>query len=43
MANLFDAGANIARVEQTRLHRELVEQERDERIARHKQAIAVAQ
>jgi hypothetical protein len=40
MANFFDDGANIARVEQTRLHRQLVEQEREERIVRHKQAIA---
>jgi hypothetical protein len=40
MANLFDAGENIARVEQTRLHRTLIEQERNQRIAQHKQAIA---
>ena len=40
MANLFDAGENLARVEQARLHRTLVERERNERIARHKEAIA---
>lgn len=40
MAHLFDAGENTALVEQTRLHRALIEQETNERIAHHKQAIA---
>jgi hypothetical protein len=40
MSELFDAGRNIVRVEETRLHRQAIEQERTDRIARHKLAIA---
>lgn len=38
--NILNARANLARVEQTRLHRQQISQERLQRIARHKQAIA---
>jgi len=40
MMELFDAGKNLARVEQTRLQRELIEKERSERIAQHKRDVA---
>jgi hypothetical protein len=40
MVELFDAGKNLARVEQTRLQRELIEKERSERIAQHKRDVA---
>jgi hypothetical protein len=40
MVELFDAGKNLARVEQTRLQRELIETERNERIAQHKRDVA---
>jgi len=40
MADLLNAADNLARAEQTRLHRQQIEQERAQRIARHKQAIA---
>lgn len=40
MSSLLDAGKNAARVEQTRLRRQQIEQERRDRIAQHKQAIA---
>ncbi len=40
MTELFDAGKNLARVEQTRLQRELIERERGERIAQHKRDVA---
>jgi len=38
--NILNAGANLARAEQTRLQRQQINQERLQRIARHKQAIA---
>jgi flagellar biosynthesis/type III secretory pathway chaperone len=38
--NILNAGANLARTEQTRLQRQQINQERLQRIARHKQAIA---
>jgi len=40
MVELFNAGKNLARVEQTRLQRELIEKERSERIAQHKRDVA---
>ena len=40
MFNLFAAGRNILRVERTRLRRRRIEQDRRDRIARHKQAVA---
>jgi hypothetical protein len=40
MVELFDAGKNLVRVEQTRLEREFIEQERSERIAQHKRDVA---
>jgi hypothetical protein len=40
MVEFFDAGKNLARVEQTRLQREFIEGERNERIAQHKRDVA---
>ena len=40
MVELFNAGKNLTRVEQTRLQRELIEKERSERIAQHKRDVA---
>lgn len=40
MADMLNAASNLARAEQTRLHRRQIEQERAQRIAQHKQAIA---
>jgi hypothetical protein len=40
MADMLNAANNLGRAEQTRLHRQQIEQERAQRIARHKQAIA---
>jgi hypothetical protein len=38
--NILNLAANLARTEQTRLQRQQINQERSDRIARHKQAIA---
>jgi len=43
MTDLIDAGKNLARVEQTRLQREFIEEERRERIAQHQRDIAERQ
>lgn len=40
MADMLDAAKNLSRAEQTRLHRQQIDDERAQRIARHKQAIA---
>ncbi|MGP0018336.1 MAG: hypothetical protein ACLPHP_07195 [Candidatus Sulfotelmatobacter sp.] len=40
MMELFDAGKNLVRVEQTRLRHQLIEGDRQERIAQHKRDVA---
>lgn len=40
MADMLNAANNLDRAEQTRIHRQQIDQERAERILRHKQAIA---